>query len=126
MVAVNINTSPEELLNTFLEQGHARLPVYKDSPDTVIGVIYAHDLLYILKEKGLFLPSDLVHEAYYVPGTMRVNELLKRFQADKLQIAIVTDEKKKTQGLVTLEDLVEEIVGEIEERYPKRSGSSKK
>ncbi|MCX5714776.1 MAG: CNNM domain-containing protein, partial [Candidatus Omnitrophica bacterium] len=126
MVAVDINISPEELLNTFLEKGHARLPVYKDSPDAVIGVIYSHDLLYILREKGLFLPNDLVHDAYYVPGSMRVNELLKKFQSDKIQMAIITDGTGKTLGLVTLEDLVEEIVGEIEEKYTLHSNGSKK
>ncbi len=117
MVAVNINTSSEDLFNIFLEEGHARLPVYKDSTDTVIGIIYAHDLLYILKEKGLFLLQDLLHPAYYAPASMRVNELLKKFQADKIQLAIVVDEHKRTLGLVTLEDLFEEIVGEIEEEH---------
>ncbi|MCX5697697.1 MAG: hemolysin family protein [Candidatus Omnitrophica bacterium] len=125
MVAVNINTSPEELLNTFLEEGHARLPVYKDSTDTVIGIIYAHDLLYILKEKGLFLLQDLLHPAYYAPASMRVNELLKKFQADKIQMAIVVDEHKMALGLVTLEDLFEEIVGEIEEEHVTHSSPKK-
>jgi len=60
---------------------------------------------------------DLIHQAYYVSGKMRVNELLKEFQTHKIQIAVVIDEHKKTQGIVTLEDLIEEIVGEIEERH---------
>ncbi len=59
--------------------------------------------------------QDLIHNAYYVPATLQVNEVLKKFQVDKIQIAIVVDEHKKTLGLVTLEDLIEEIVGEIEE-----------
>lgn len=117
MVAVNIDLSNEELLNIFVEEGHARLPVYKDSIETVVGVIYARDLLYILKEKGLFVPADLVHEVFYAPANFRVHELLQKFQADKIQIAIVVDERKKTLGLVTLEDLIEEIVGEIEESH---------
>ena len=119
MVAVNINTTSEELLNIFVEEGHARLPVYKEAIDNVVGVIYARDLLYILRDKGLFLLQDLVHEAYYVPEGMRVNELLRKFQADKVQIAVVVDSAKKTCGLVTLEDLTEEIVGEIDEKHTK-------
>ncbi|OGX18746.1 MAG: hypothetical protein A3K83_02960 [Omnitrophica WOR_2 bacterium RBG_13_44_8b] len=120
MVSVNINVSSEQLLDIFVEGGHARLPVYRDSPDNIIGIAYAHDLLYILRDKGLFLLHDLIHEPYYVPGSMQVNELLRKFQSDKIQIAIVTDEHKKTLGLITLEDLTEEIVGEIEEKHAKR------
>jgi CBS domain containing-hemolysin-like protein len=115
IIAVNINTGSDELLNMFVEEGHARLPVYSGTIDNIVGVIYARDLLYILRDKGLFLLQDLVHSPYYVPDTMRVNELLRKFQADRIQIAIVVDKHKKTLGLVTLEDLIEEIVGEIEE-----------
>jgi putative hemolysin len=115
ITAVNINTTSEELLNIFVEEGHARLPVYNGTIDNIIGIIYARDMLYILRDKGLFVLQDLVHEVYYAPATMQVNELLRKFQADKIQIAVVIDQQKKTQGLVTLEDLIEEIVGEIEE-----------
>ncbi len=117
IIAVNINSAPEALLDIFVEEGHARLPVYQDSVENIIGIIYARDLLYILKNKGLFVLQDLVHQAYYVVPTLQVNELLRKFQADKLQIAIVVDGNKKTLGLVTLEDLLEEIVGEIEEEH---------
>jgi len=125
IIAVNINTNSEDLLNLFVEEGHARLPVYNGSLDNIVGIVYASDLLYILREKGLFLLQDLLHDAYYVPGAMRVNELLKRFQTEKMQIAIVTDKDKKTLGLVTLEDLLEEIVGEIEERHHNGRKTSK-
>lgn len=120
IVPVNINSSSEELLNIFVEQGHARLPVYKGSIENIVGIAYAHDLLYILRDKGLFVLQDLIHEPYFVPAKMKVNELLKKFQAEKIQIAIVVDERKKALGLVTLEDLIEEIVGEIEEKQTKR------
>jgi len=115
IIAVNINCTPEHLLNIFVEEGHARLPVYKDSIDNIVGIIYARDLLYVLRDKGLFVLQDLIHEAYYMPVALRVNELLKKFQIDKVQIAIVVDEHNRTAGMVTLEDLIEEIVGEIEE-----------
>jgi len=117
MTAVNVESTPEELLNIFAEEGHERLPAYKGSIETVVGVIHARDLLYILRDKGLFLVQDLLREACFVPGNMRVNELLKKFQAEKIQIAIVIDERsKKTIGMVTLQDLMEEIVGEIQEK----------
>jgi len=116
MVAVDINTTSEELLNIFVEKGHARLPVYQGSVDNIIGIIYAQDLLYILRDKGLFVLQDLVHEAYYTSRATAVNEVLKKFQSEKVQIAIITDERRKAIGLVTLEDLIEKIVGDIEEK----------
>ncbi len=125
MTAVDIKASPEELLNIFVEKGHARLPVYSGSVDHIEGIVYSHDLLYILRDKGLFLLQDLLHKPYCVSADMRVNELLKVFQANKLQISIVVDEHGKTLGLLTLEDLIEEIVGEIEEDQTMRSQSGK-
>ena len=119
IIGININCTSEELLNIFVEEGHARLPVYENSIENIIGIIYARDLLYILRDKGLFVLQDLIHEAYYVPLNLRVNELLRKFQTDKVQIAVVVDEHKKTAGLVTLEDLIEEIVGELEEEHIK-------
>jgi putative hemolysin len=115
VISVNSTISAEALLNTFVEQGHARIPVYSGSPENIIGIVYSHDLLYILRDKGLFVLQDLIHKPCYIQEAVRVNELLRKFQADKLQIAIVTDAHNKTIGLVTLEDLIEEIVGEIEE-----------
>jgi len=117
IIAVDINTNSDDLLDTFVEEGHARLPVYSASKDNIVGVVYARDLLYILREKGLFLLQDLLHEPCLVFGSMRVNELLKRFQTENIQIAIIVDKNKQAVGLVTLEDLIEEIVGEIEEKH---------
>ena len=117
MVAVSITATPEDLLDILAEQGHSRLPVYKDSVENIIGIIYARDLLYIMRDKGLFLMQDIVHPAYFIPASTRVSELLRKFQVDNIQIAVVIDENRSTLGLVTLEDLLEEIVGEIEERH---------
>jgi putative hemolysin len=117
IIAVNININSDDLLNIFVEEGHARLPVYKESKDNIVGIVYARDLLYILREKGLFLLQDLLHSACFVSGSMRVSELLRKFQAEKMQIAIIVDKNKLALGLVTLEDLLEEIVGEIEEKH---------
>ena len=121
IVAVDAKTNSEQLLDIFVEEGHARLPVYEGSVNNIIGVVYAHDLLYILRDKGLFLLTDLLHKPYFVRAGVRVNDLLRIFQKDKIQIAIVVDEHNKALGLVTLEDLLEEIVGEIEERKPQHN-----
>jgi CBS domain containing-hemolysin-like protein len=124
MTVVNIKSDPEGLLDIFAEEGHARLPIYETTIDNILGIVYARDLLYILRDKGLFLLSDLIHPVYYASAKMRVNELLREFQARKIQIAIVVDERKRTLGLVTLEDLIEEIVGEIEETHHHSSNHS--
>ena len=117
MVAVSLAATPDELLDILAEQGHSRLPVYKGTIDTIVGVIYAQDLLYILRDKGLFLIQDIIHSACFIPAATRVSELLRKFQVDKIQIAVIVDENRATLGLVTLEDLLEEIVGEIEEQH---------
>lgn len=117
IISVDINTNSDNLLNIFVEEGHARLPVYSQEKDNIVGIVYARDLLYILREKGLFLLPDLLHSVCFVTGSMRVSELLRKFQAEKIQIAIIVDKHKLALGLVTLEDLLEEIVGEIEEKH---------
>jgi len=117
MAAIKIDASPEELLDLLVEEGHARIPVYKDSIDEIIGIIYARDILHIWHNKGLVIIPDLVQPAYFVDRQKKVNEVLKDFQRMKVQIAIVVDENRKALGLVTLEDLIEEIVGEIEEEH---------
>ncbi len=121
MVSLNVQATLDDVLRTFAEQGHARLPVYRDSPDTIVGIMYARDLLYMLNDKQLFVLQDLLHAPYFVSSAMRVSEILRRFQAEKIQIAVVVDENKKAVGMVTLEDLIEEIVGEIEES-PRSAG----
>ncbi len=115
IVAIDVNSTEEDLLGLISEEGHSRLPVYRGSIDNIIGIIYIRDLLYILKNRNLIILQDLIHNAYFVRDLKRVNNLLVDFQRMKIQIAIVQDQDKKTLGLVTLEDLLEEIVGEIEE-----------
>jgi len=115
IIAVDIDASAEELLNVLVEEGHSRIPVYRGSPDNIVGIIYARDLLYIWQNKGLVIIPDLVRAAYFVQENKRVNDLLRDFQRMRVQIAIIVDEKKQAIGLVTLEDLIEEIVGEIDE-----------
>ncbi len=126
IISVNVSSTAEQVLDVFAEEGHARLPVYAGENDNIIGVIYARDLIYILKDKGLFVLKDLVQRAYFVSPLTRVNEVLRKFQVEKIQIAIVVDANKKAVGVVTLEDLVEEIVGEIEESHYSNGFAGKK
>ncbi|HTL70081.1 MAG TPA: CNNM domain-containing protein [Candidatus Eisenbacteria bacterium] len=116
VTSVPVGIAQEELEQILLEEGHNRIPVYRDSPDTIIGILYVRDLLYLFKNSSLIRIEDLLSQPYFVPPTKKVNELLREFQSRKIQIAIVRDPKtEKALGLVTLEDLIEEIVGEIEE-----------
>jgi len=118
IVAIEITQPPEAVLDILIEEGHSRIPVYRGSLDHIEGIIYARDLLAVWRHGGLFVLPDLVRSAYAVPETKRVAELLRDFQRLKIQIAIVQSAKQVTLGLVTLEDLLEEIVGEIQEEIP--------
>jgi len=116
VVSVPIDVEPEELERVLMEEGHNRIPVYQGTEDNIIGVLYVRDLLYLFKSGSLIRIEDLLNAPFYVAHNKRVAELLKEFQSRKLQIAIVRDSRtNKITGLVTLEDLLEEIVGEIEE-----------
>ena len=118
IAGIDLNTKPDEVLDVLIEQGHSRIPVYRGSPDHIVGVIYARDVLAMVRHGGLFVLSDLIRPVVFVPETKRVAELLSEFQRDKIQIAIIQDAKGVTVGLVTIEDLLEEIVGEIHEAPP--------
>jgi putative hemolysin len=122
IISANIRATADQVLDILAEQGHARLPVYSGSSDNIVGVVYGRDLVYILRDKGLFILKDLVQKVYYVQPETRVTDVLRKFQAEKIQIAIVIDEAKKAVGMVTLEDLIEEIVGEIEECHVSTNG----
>ena len=120
IAGVDLAAKPDTLLDVLIEEGHARIPVYEGSVDRVIGVIYARDLLAMVRHGGLFVLSDLIRPIMVVSERKRIAELLSEFQQRKIQIAIVQDHKKTTVGLVTIEDVVEEIVGDIHEEAPKR------
>lgn len=118
MVCAEKSRPIPELLELIREMGHSRIPIYGDSVDDIVGVVYAKDLLQLSEdpegEKDL---EDLLRPPYVVPETKKAAELLKEFQQEKIHLAIVVDEHGTTAGLVTLEDLLEEIVGEIQDEY---------
>lgn len=118
IVAVEAGTSLLEALDTAIEAGHSRIPVYRENIDHIIGILYAKDLLIYLRDGLTETPlSEVVREPYFIPESKHVDDLLQELQQRKVHIAIVVDEYGGTAGLVTIEDLIEEIVGEIQDEY---------
>lgn len=116
MTAVALDSPSAEVERVMMEEGHNRIPVYKGDKTNIVGIIYVRDLLYLFKDSSLIQLHDLLSAPFFVTPKQKVAELLREFQKQKIQIAIVRDPKtQKALGLVTLEDCVEEIVGEIEE-----------
>ena len=118
IVCLDVETPTAEILPALREHLHSRVPVYEGSIDVIVGVLYAKDLLQFME--GLPPDFDLrahLHPPYFVPESKRADALLQEFQAKRLQMAIVVDEYGGTAGLVTLEDLLEELVGEIADEY---------
>ena len=118
VVAVSIDATLAELRQVFLEQQYSRVPVYKDTLDHIQGFVFIKDLIRMTDAHAdeQVVPK-LLRPAYFVPETKRVSDLLKEFQRQQLQSAVVVDEYGGTAGLVTIEDLLEEIVGEIRDEY---------
>ncbi len=112
ITAVNINDSYESVKRTIVESGFSRIPVYENSIDEIRGILYVKDLLSHIKEEE-FEWQKLLRKPYFVPKHKLINDLLEEFQSSKVHLAIVIDEYGSTLGLVSLEDIVEEIVGEI-------------
>ena len=120
MVAVELNTPLEQVAEKFIHSGHSRLPVYENTIDQITGVVHSRDLLAILVERGLDAAlSEVTRPAFFIPESKRLDGLLQEMQQKALQFAIVVDEYGGTEGLVTMEDLLEEIVGEIEDEFSK-------
>jgi putative hemolysin len=117
MVGVELHSSREKLIRTVIEQGYTRMPVYEDDLDHIAGEVYAKDLLALMEHGDLIVVRDLIRPAYFVPETKLISELMREFQYNKLHLAIIVDEFGGTAGLVTLEDILEEIVGEIHDEY---------
>lgn len=117
MVDLDINTPFPEVLECVVENAYSRVPVYEDSRDNIKGILYIKDLLPHLKKSEDFRWQELVRPAYFVPETKMIDDLLRDFQANKIHIAIVVDEFGGTSGIVTMEDIIEEIVGEINDEY---------
>jgi len=118
IVAIPEDATLNELRGLFREQEYSRIPVYRENLDNIVGFVYVKDLIQLAETPGQERPiTSLMRSAYFVPETKKVAELLREFQREQVQSAIVVDEYGGTAGLVTLEDLLEEIVGEIRDEY---------
>jgi putative hemolysin len=119
IVALPASSTFDEAVDRIIEEGHSRLPVYETSVDEVVGILYAKDLLPFLKSSADARPNmrTMLRTPVFVPESMTIDDLLHEFQRRKVHIAIVLDEYGGTAGLVTIEDLLEEIVGEIQDEY---------
>jgi CBS domain containing-hemolysin-like protein len=127
LIAVDVHADLPTVLETIKKAGHSRLPVYQDNIDNIVGLIYAKDLLgEIGKDPAQFRLRDQMREVYFVPETKSLRALLHEFQEQKLHIAVVLDEYGGTAGIVTLEDILEELVGEIADEYEKTPAESVK
>jgi len=117
MFAIDLNIKHEDLLPKIIEAGYSRIPVYDKSLDNIVGIIYARDLLNFWRNSELILPPDLVRPAFFVPETKKVTDLLSEFKSGHYHMAVVVDEYGGTAGIVTIEDLLEEIVGDVYDEY---------
>lgn len=117
VVDLDIRTPFKDVVKCIVENVYSRIPIYADSRDNIKGVLYIKDLLPHLNKGDNFRWQSLIRPAYFVPETKMIDDLLRDFQANKIHIAIVVDEFGGTSGIVTMEDIIEEIVGEIHDEY---------
>lgn len=114
---IAVDTPLDELMNKIRESGHSRFPVYSESIDNVIGVLYVKDLIYTLSKHEIPLLDKIIRKAYFVPESKRIDTLLREFKRRHLHIAIAIDEYGGIAGLITMEDIIEEIVGDIQDEF---------
>jgi gliding motility-associated protein GldE len=117
MLAVDIKTNYKDLLNIIIQSGYSRIPVYSGNSDNIKGILYSKDLLPHLDKPANFRWQSLIRQPYYVPETKKIDDLLSEFQKNRVHLALVVDEYGGISGLVTLEDILEEIVGDISDEY---------
>lgn len=118
MACVRVDATVRELLDTIIACGHSRIPVYEDSIDNIIGLLYAKDLLkqWGTDENSLSV-REIMRPPYFIPESKNLEQLLQEFKRKRIHLAIVIDEYGGTSGLITIEDLLEEIVGDIQDEY---------
>ncbi len=117
MVDLDIKTAYLDVLKCIVENAYSRIPVYSESKDNIKGILYIKDLLPHINKGNTFRWQSLIRPAYFVPETKMIDDLLRDFQANRVHIAVVVDEFGGTSGIITMEDIIEEIVGEIHDEY---------
>ncbi|MEJ7693140.1 hemolysin family protein, partial [Daejeonella sp.] len=114
---IELNTPHRELLDLIIHEGYSRIPVYDETIDKIVGIVHAKDTIPLLADNKECVLKDIIRKPYFIPETKKINDLLSELQLKRIQIAIVLDEFGGTAGMVTLEDIVEELVGEIQDEY---------
>lgn len=117
ILAINIETPDQEALDIIVREGYSRVPIFKDKIDNIVGVAHAKDILAIVTQQNNFHLKDIIRAPYFVPESKKINDLLAELQQHRIQMAIVLDEFGGTAGIVTLEDIIEELVGEIQDEH---------
>jgi CBS domain containing-hemolysin-like protein len=118
VVSISLDTPITEIVTVISDCGHSRFPVYHETVDNIVGMLYAKDLLhYMVKEESEIDLEKLIRPAYFVPESKKLDSLLREFQRRRVHIAVVVDEYGGTSGIVCLEDIIEEIVGEIQDEF---------
>lgn len=118
MVTLEVNTPMHDALVTIIEAGHSRIPVYEGTVDLIVGLLYAKDLLKCFRENRMEAPiRELLRPPYFIPGSKKVTALLREMQQQRVHLAIIVDEYGGIAGMVTIEDILEEIVGDIQDEY---------
>ncbi|HAW07945.1 MAG TPA: hemolysin [Bacteroidetes bacterium] len=117
IVLVRIDSTPEEILEIFTIEGYSRMPVYEDSIDNIVGVVYAKDLINIFLNKNTIILKDIIRPPFFVQEDDKINIILRKMQINHAHLAIVIDEFGGTAGIVSMEDILEELVGEIQDEY---------
>ena len=117
MEDIDIESNFHEVIDKIIQCGYSRIPVYKETEDNIKGILYIKDLLPYLEKPDTFRWQSLIRPAYFVPETKKIDDLLEEFRTSKIHMAIVVDEFGGTSGLVTMEDILEEIVGDISDEY---------
>lgn len=118
IVAVTKNCSLDQLLTIIIDSGHSRIPVYDENVDHIVGILNAKDLLPFWRDNKTEIPiGDICRDPYFVPETKRINDLLNELRAKKSHLAVIVDEYGGTSGIVTIEDIIEEIIGEIRDEH---------
>ena len=117
VVAVELSVDRDKLIRVVIDEGYSRVPVFQGTIDNIVGIVYTKDLLSMFEHRDVILLQDIIRPPYFVPETKKISVLMRELQTKKQHMAIVIDEFGGTEGIITMEDILEEIVGEIRDEY---------